>query len=758
MLYERGLAYQAEALVNYDPVDKTVLANEQVDGNGRSWRSGALVQQIKLRQWFFKITDFQDDLLKDLDVLAENNRWPERVVTQQRNWIGRSHGAKISFRLQHDNSHTTDLNVFTTRPDTLFGVKYIALSLSHPTVLELASTMPELQAFLNKKAAFGPDSKDGYELPMRAVNPLGVLDHLSESTVPVFAAPYVLDDYGEGAVMGVPAHDLRDLAFWKLHRSGDTAPIVVARADADIQNLEPLATTLAEADTAKGVLTGLCGKYAGLTSDEASQKIISDLAQHGHAEATKTWRLRDWLVSRQRYWGTPIPIIHCASCGTVPVPERDLPVELPQLDSSFRGQTGNPLDKCESWINTTCPSCGRPGKRETDTMDTFVDSSWYYMRFPDSRNEVVPFSKESATSMLPVDTYVGGVEHAILHLLYARFIYKFLCREGLVPTKNAVNEPFSQLIAQGMVHGKTFSDPATGRFLKPEEVDHTGSEPVIVASQAKPGISYEKMSKSKYNGVDPSLCIAKYGADATRAHILFAAPVSEVLQWDEEKIIGIQRWFQRVIRLVSEVTAVKRDDTMTADLNSVSDADANILLLTQKTLRSVTNTLQDNIYGLNTYISDVIKLTNGIFETSIDNLTPWVAEQSTRTLLQMIAPVAPAFAEECWEALTNKQTSDKSIFHTTWPSPVLTASEEKQLKSREKTQKCAVQINGKLRFVCEVPLTSKEKMKSKDHEDAVIAAVLGAEAGKTWLSEKHNWNDKKKVIVVRGGAVVNVVF
>lgn len=762
MLYNKGLAYQSEALVNYDPVDKTVLANEQVDSSGRSWRSGALVQQIMLRQWFFKITEFQESLLNDLDVLARDNKWPERVLTQQRNWIGRSQGARIQFRLKLGDGVSESTNVFTTRPDTLFGVKYLALSLSHPVVRQLATSLPALKEFLDRRASFGPDSKDGFELPIKAINPAAQIAGIGNASVPVFAAPYVLDGYGEGAVMGVPGHDSRDLAFWKLHRPDGEVPLVVAAGEAPT-NLRPKASQVTEAYTGSGVLTALCRSYAGLPNQQAAKQIVGDLAKQELAEGTQTWRLRDWLVSRQRYWGTPIPIVHCDTCGPVSVPEKDLPVELPKFDPAFRSQTGNPLDRCHDWLNTTCPSCSGPAKRETDTMDTFVDSSWYYMRFPDAKNETDLFSSESAASKLPVDTYIGGVEHAILHLLYARFIYKFLCREGVVETGHDVHEPFSQLIAQGMVHGKTFSDPQTGRFLLPHEVDQSSAEPVIVASGVKPAISWEKMSKSKYNGVDPSTCISKYGADATRAHILFAAPVSEVLQWDEEKIIGIQRWFQRISRVVADIIPLPAIPEHVRDLSTTSEADAEVLMMTQTTFDSVNNTLETNIYGLNTYISDLIKLTNCLFDNDITKLTPWVALECTTALIKMLAPVAPAFAEECWEMISQREANDTmtiptgdSIFHHGWSAPILSTKEIELLKSRKKTMTCAVQVNGKLRFTTEVPVSDQPK--SKEHEDAIVSAVLSTEEGQLWLKERNDWNQKKRVVVVGGGKLLNVVF
>ncbi|KIW78146.1 leucine-tRNA ligase [Fonsecaea pedrosoi CBS 271.37] len=761
-LYHRGLAYQAEALVNYDPVDKTVLANEQVDHNGRSWRSGALVQQIKLRQWFFKITEFKEDLLQDLQYLSDGGKWPERVITQQRNWIGRSTGARIQFGLRDESGNSSLVHVFTTRPDTLFGVKYVALSLTHPLVVRAAAKLPELQKFLDRRASFPPDSKEGFELPYLAFNPLSQVGDSDAEPLPVYAAPYVLADYGEGAVMGVPAHDSRDLSFWKLHRPSDPVTIAISPEPLANRASRVLAIDVVEAYTNDGWLTSSCGPYTGLPSSKARTEIVSGLEKHGLAEAVETWRLRDWLVSRQRYWGTPIPIIHCPACGPVPVPKKDLPVVLPRLDSSIKGQSGNPLDRMAEWVNCQCPSCTGPAKRETDTMDTFVDSSWYFMRFPDATNELEPFSPQSAADMLPVDTYIGGVEHAILHLLYARFIYKFLCSERLISSDKAHAEPFQQLIAQGMVHGKTFSDPDSGRFLLPSEVDFDGEAATIKASGKAPNVTWEKMSKSKHNGVDPSVAIEKFGADTLRAHILFAAPVSEVLQWDEEKIVGIQRWFGRVNRVISELPSQDQyvSQITIPEPRDLNTSDAEALLLTQGTCKSILQTFSSDIYSLNTAVSDLIKLTNGLEGIGVNNLTPSVAYVAVTALLKMMAPITPAFAEECWERVV-PGTESRSIFDVSWTGDAITPEQEAALRSRKTTITCAVQINGKLRFTAPVPSPRADGKAGTDpaaREAEIIRAILETEEGRMWLTEKNNWEKKKRVIVVGGGKVVNVVF
>ena len=761
MLYKRGLAYQAEAFVNYDPVDKTVLANEQVDSSGRSWRSGALVQQINLRQWFFRIKAFQEDLLNDLDFLSQNNRWPERVVTQQRNWLGRSRGAKFQFDLISDTRGSELIDVFTTRPDTIFGVTYLALSLSHPIVTELTERDPDLQDFIGRKTTFTPDSKAGFKLPLKAQSPVCK----DTSTIPVFAAPYVLEDYGEGAVMGVPAHDLRDLAFWKQHCPKMAIPIVVKPMGSKAQSGFVLPEKLNEAFVDHGVLTGLCNEYAGMESKHAGLRIVEDLQKDGNAEAQETWRLLDWLVSRQRYWGTPIPIIHCDNCGAVPVPDEDMPVQLPKLPASLQGQTGNPLEKITEWVNCSCPQCHQPARRETDTMDTFVDSSWYYARFPDPRNDLDLFSKVAAMSMFPVDTYVGGVEHAILHLLYARFIYKFLCSEGMIPSQTSEREPFLQLVAQGMVHGKTFSDPETGRFLHSNEVVLSGKRPVIVATGAEPAVSWEKMSKSKHNGVDPQTCIEKYGADATRAHVLFSAPVSEVLQWDEKALVGIQRWFGRVQELANIVhhfpdkVDINQHRITKSDIEHSSEAEIGVLLLTQDTIKAVTRKFND-IYSLNTIISDLMKLTNALYEADKGKLQETSVMIMLSALLKMLAPIAPAFAEQCWEDARLALLGASSILEASWPEEILTPGVEEEMRATKKSMVCAVQVNGKFKFTTQVPApeAGKSKESKPDHEEEVVQAILASDMGRLWLTEKNDWARRKRVVVAGEGKLLNVVF
>ncbi|KAI9827990.1 MAG: hypothetical protein M1819_006833 [Sarea resinae] len=788
LLHERGLAYQAESLVNYDPVDRTVLANEQVDANGCSWRSGAKVEKVMLKQWFLKITAFKEALLEDLEELEKDDRWPKRVISMQRNWLGKSSGARVRFPVQVAGGQTgalTTIEAFTTRPDTLFGVRYLALSTTHPLVLSLAKRSSKLQAFLDATPALPPDTKAGFVLPgVQAINPLSTLDSVTLDSVdevsrplPVYVAPYVLGDYGEGAVMGVPGHDARDHAFWRENRGQEPIPLVVAPSKTDSKASHLVPGPSDEAFVHRGVLTSLCGKYAGLSSTKGGSQIVADLNAHDDsAELAESWRLRDWLISRQRYWGTPIPIVHCGNCGAVPVPVDELPVELPKLKGDFfRGKGGNPLEDAEDWMRTKCPSCGAPAKRDTDTMDTFVDSSWYFLRFADPHNAQVPFSASSATAFLPVDIYIGGVEHAILHLLYARFISKFLSTTTLWPSGASAEtqnrgEPFRKLITQGMVHGKTYTDARTGRFFKPDEVDVTDpAQPRVKATGERPNVSFEKMSKSKYNGVDPGTCIGRYGADATRAHMLFSAPVSEVLEWDEERIVGIHRWFHRVWRVVALVAGrLSASGSKSSEipafppLATLSPQEADLWSAVQTTVTSL-NTSLSTTYALNTTVSDLISLTNALASCLAETSTPALTKgpavsaavqyHASSALLRMMAPMTPAFAEECWEALhrgtsrtdgtetesaenraatsslastpsttssasssssssspslstsplnssSSSSLSTQSIFSQPFPTP---DSSLAHLAAQRSRRPCAVMVNGKTRFVVELP-------------------------------------------------------
>jgi leucyl-tRNA synthetase len=778
MLHERGLAYQAESLVNYDPVDKTVLANEQVDANGCSWRSGAQVEKVMLKQWFLKIKEFQEPLLKDLDTLAEGGRWPEKVLAMQKNWIGKSEGTKLWFDVEANSGDMQfdPIDVFTTRADTLFGVQYLALSLSHPIVQRLAADNESLQAFLARAKDLPIDTKEGYRLPnVIARNPLAQVIGTGDSAIPIYVAPYVLDDYGSGAVMGVPGHDTRDHSFWRTNAGGEPIKVVITEKSGT-----PVSHLLRDskddqAMTARGFLAADIPEFANMQSKKAVKLMVKKLQESGkRAEQTANWRLRDWLISRQRYWGTPIPIVHCRSCGPVPVPDQDLPVKLPNLpDSFFEGRSGNPLEQDEEWKKTSCPKCGSAAERETDTMDTFMDSSWYFFRFLDPKNTSQIVEPAKADQGMPVDLYVGGVEHAILHLLYARFISKFLASTPVWPAGHLVKgEPFKQLITQGMVHGKTFTDPENGRFLKPDEVDTTSGTPLIKATGQTPNVSFEKMSKSKYNGVDPGATIALYGADATRAHMLFQAPVTDVLEWDEKKITGVQRWLSRILRLSGafwwpdqELALFRGTKDIDADLRSIvnmyrwrarrqrdqilNQADliaslkideAKLWTKTQQTIASVTSSYSST-YALNTVVSDLMTLTNLIWDTPhASELTAWLKWHSLVHLLRMLAPIAPGVAEEAWHNLA-AQTTHPSLPNQLGPS-VFSAgfpvADEAIIPHLNPFVTCVVQVDGKRKF--EVVIEKNPVLRPHDsrlsQQEGVVAKIAETPEGKEWLDRE----------------------
>ncbi|KAL2152428.1 hypothetical protein VTH82DRAFT_5612 [Thermothelomyces myriococcoides] len=783
LLHERGLAYQAEAEVNYDPVDKTVLANEQVGANGCSWRSGAKVEKRKLKQWFLRISDFREPLLRDLEVLAKNDAWPERVLTMQKNWLGRSTGATIKFPVMaFDHDVHAAIEVFTSRPDTLFGVQYLALASTHPVVAKLAERDPELQAFLDTIPGLPPDSKVGYLLPhIRAINPLAYHEDTPEATkksIPVYVAPYVIGDYGEGAVMGVPAHDARDHVFWTTHHANEPVRYVLASSED-----ESTTAMKNEPYIDHGIMTEHSGPYKGKSSRETGEMLVSMLQQAGLAKPVEKWRLRDWLISRQRYWGTPIPIVHCSSCGAVPVPDEQLPVMLPEVDEHWAGKkTGNPLETLEDWVNTSCPKCGGPAKRDTDTMDTFVDSSWYYMRFIDPHNKDAPFSAEKAKAMLPVDLYIGGIEHAILHLLYARFVYKFLMTSSLVTSGEAeaseaadkVHEPFQRLVTQGMVHGKTYIDPATGKFLKPDEVDLSDPlRPRVAATGEAATVTFEKMSKSKHNGVDPTGVIAQHGADATRAHMLFQAPVSEILDWDGDKIVGITRWLGRVhdlvVRLGPATTAnttlpeprsyfeetAGRVNGMNAQEQAQWDADVAVWREVQRTIASVTASYE-KVYPLNTVVSDLMSLTNTIQDRAAD-MSESIRRHALSALVRMMAPITPAFAEECWSLLGGSGSS--SMFRGPGKASFPVADGTLELEAmRPRKQTCAVQVNGKVRVSVDIP-TPPGGLAGDELKDWIVDEILKTEGAKVRLVDRGvDISRAKKVIVVKNGKLVNFVL
>lgn len=748
MLYERGLAYRKEAEINWDPVDKTVLANEQVDADGRSWRSGALVEKRNLKQWFIGITKYAEALEKDLKIL---DRWPLKVKAMQKNWIGTSKGAEIKFPTNNGGYIT----IYTSRPDTLFSVQFVAVALNHPVVQEAAKSDPKLRDFIEEMQTMDdPESKDGYLLQNVKVSiPMDCAgDRRRVFDIPVYVAPYVLGSYGHGAVMGCPGHDDRDYAFWRLH-NGEKPILQVVSSGGET----PLPFT-----GKKGTLEtklnefplGLqdLGDYAGMKNTDAGKKISRTLATLGMGGPSTQFKIRDWLISRQRFWGAPIPIVHCDNCGTVPVPDDQLPVLLPNIEGEIFGK-GNPLTKFLEFTKTTCPKCGSENaRRETDTMDTFMDSSWYFFRYLDAHNTAEPFNKEMVSRHIPVDMYIGGVEHAILHLLYSRFLAKFLADAGMWDSELAKSnhyEPFLQLVTQGMVHGKTYTDPDTGRFLKPDELDE---RKLIKATGATPRVSFEKMSKSKYNGADPAECITKYGADATRAHMLFLAPLSDELNWNEEHIAGITRWLDKVLSLATQVGQYVLDNKQRPSTDEIFDVNSSFKLyngahienaklnqvefdLINKVSALVTriSNLVDKDLGFNTIISDYMKITNELISAmkSDTYIDPRILLHCYEQLVVVMAPVTPSVAEEAWEVLHHAMGEKcQSVFYQQFPEALVLSLPYTQYN---------VFINGKARG------SFKGLKALVDNPDQLLQLVLSQEP-----ISKHVTGDIKKVITKPG--------
>ena len=642
-LFEAGLVYRKQSEVNWDPVDMTVLANEQVI-DGRGWRSGALVERRKLNQWFLKITDFAEDLL---DGLARLEDWPDKVRLMQENWIGRSRGMRFRFRIADPGMSMESFEVFTTRPDTIFGASFAAISPDHPIARERAETDPAAAAFIAEckkggttAAELETQEKKGFDTGLEVVHPLD-----PDWKLPLYIANFVLMDYGTGAIFGVPGHDQRDFEFATKYGLPIRRVVAPSAEEAD----KPVE---GEAEGGDGILVN--SRFLdGLGVDEAKSAIITRAESEGWGQGTTVWRLRDWGVSRQRYWGTPIPIIHCERCGAVPVPKDQLPVVLPD-DVSFE-VPGNPLERHPGWKHVACPGCGGEARRETDTLDTFVDSSWYFIRFA-SQPEDRPFDKKVAERWLPVDQYIGGVEHAILHLLYARFWTRALQRLG----KLDVAEPFAGLFTQGMVTHVTFQDEE-GRWLTPEEAEaHAG--PVTSGR-------VEKMSKSKKNTVDPEPIVDQYGADAVRWFMLSDSPPERDLEWSEEGINGAWRFIQRLWRLAS-------------DAGGPAGAGEDVAL--KRKLHQTIAAVGANIEALafNKAVANIYELAN-----AVEKAKPSATRgEAVETMMRLVAPMVPHVAEESWAAAGHSGL----IADALWPQadPSLLVEDEVTI---------AVQVNGKLR-------------------------------------------------------------
>ncbi|MGF1631921.1 MAG: leucine--tRNA ligase [Kiloniellaceae bacterium] len=712
-----GLVYRKESSVNWDPVDHTVLANEQVI-DGKGWRSGAPIERRKLSQWFFRITAFSDELLAALDGLE---RWPEKVRIMQRNWIGRSEGATIHFHIEGRSEDRNDrLTVFTTRPDTLFGASFCAVAANHPLAAELAASDPAAAAFIaecnrlgTSEEAIETAEKQGFDTGLRVRHPF-----LPDSSLPVYIANFVLMEYGSGAIFGCPAHDQRDLDFARKY--GLPVVPVVLPPDAD-----PASFTIGEeAFTGDGKAFN-SDFLDGLGVAEAKRAAVDRLAAQADGEGTIQYRLRDWGISRQRYWGCPIPVIHCASCGPQPVPVAELPVKLPD-DVSF-DRPGNPLAHHPSWKHTRCPKCGGAAERDTDTMDTFVDSSWYFARFCSPFAET-PMDRQAVDYWLPVDQYIGGVEHAILHLLYARFFTRALAAVGYL---GAV-EPFAGLFTQGMVCHETYRD-SDGKWLFPWEVEktaegaarHLDSRVPVTIGRA------EKMSKSKRNVVDPESIIETYGADTARWFMLSDSPPERDMEWTDSGVEGAWRFTQRLWRLVGE--NLDGLPTKGAPLpDGLSEAVVELRRTVHKTVAACSDDLEQ--FRFNRAVARIYELANALTAFApADAGGRWALREGLELLVRLVGPMMPHLAEELWQRLGY----DGYLVDVPWPNA------EVSLISDESAV-LAVQVNGKKRATITLPIDAGE-------EEARTAAL--AEPS---VQRAMDGKAARKVIVVRN-RIVNVV-
>ncbi len=709
-MYKAGLVYRAEADVNWDPVDGTVLANEQViDGHG--WRSGALVERRKLSQWFFRITAYSDDLLKALDGLE---RWPEKVRLMQKNWIGRSEGLRFSFDVSWGvPPWSAKLEVFSTRPDTIFGASFLAISPDHPLAEELAETDLLLKDFVAECRRMGTSEaeiekaeKKGYDTGLIARHPFDPSIHLK-----IYIANFVLMGYGTGAIFGCPAHDQRDLDFARKYDLPVQAVVIPEGEDPKTFAVGK------EAYTGPGRIAN--SRFLdGMDVETAKNEVATRFEKDGRGTRTVNYRLRDWLVSRQRPWGCPIPMVRCDSCGLVPVRIEDLPVRLPD-ELTFQG-TGNPLDSHPTWKHTACPQCGKPATRETDTCDTFVDSSWYFARFADPA-AADPVSKEAADYWLPVDQYIGGIEHAILHLLYSRFFTRGLHKLGYT----TLDEPFAGLFTQGMVCHETYKD-AAGAWIEPGDVEKRDGKAYLkrADTEVKIGPS-EKMSKSKKNVIAPEVIIEDFGADTIRWFMLSDTPPERDIEWTEEGAEGCWRFVQRVHRLVTEAENLPLAGTVPANI----DTDA--LELRRATHRAIAAVTEDlEALRFNRAVAQIYSLANAIGAAKVGGA---VRREALEALVLLSGPMMPHLAESCWQALGHT----KLVVETPWPK-----ADDALVVSDVVTY--AVQVNGKLRATRQV-----QKGTGKAEVERI---VLELEPVRRALDGKA----PKKVIVVPD-RIVNIV-
>jgi len=698
--YKRGLAYKKASAVNWCPSCETVLANEQV-AEGACWRCESAVVQKELEQWFFRITDYAEELLRDLDRLGG---WPDKVLTMQRNWIGRSVGAEILFPLV---GREGALKVFTTRQDTVYGATFVSIAAEHPLVLELCRDTAQESATkdfvariksisqLHRGAEEG--EKEGVFTGAFCRNPFTGED------IPVYVANFVLMEYGTGAVMAVPAHDQRDFEFAKKYRL--PMRVVIQPKERGLE-----AGSLTEAYVDEGVMVD-SGPFSGLANNDGKEKIAVYLEEQGWGKKAIRFRLRDWGVSRQRYWGTPIPIIYCADCGVVPVAENELPVELPK-DVPFTGKGGSPLSESQRFAQVTCPKCGAAARRETDTMDTFVDSSWYFLRYASADHRTAPFDADKARHWMAVDQYIGGVEHAVMHLLYARFFTKALRDIGLAP----VDEPFTHLLTQGMVCKETYRCEEHG-WLFPGSTLGSNQEGWRCATCYGPVQvgRVEKMSKSKKNIVDPEDLIERYGADTARLFTLFAAPPEKDLEWSDQGVEGAYRFVARLWRFVGQhrelfLHSPRADDVLSPMLRDLRRA-------IHRTVKKVTDDI-DTRFHFNTAIAAIMELFNTVSasaqEQTIREQAAPLIKEGVETIVKLLAPFVPHLASELWERLGHRESLDQ----TPWPVYSGEALEEEQLM-------IVVQVNGKVRGKITVPVdVTQERIQTEALADSKVAGFL----------------------------------
>ena len=735
-MHEKGLVYRKRSAVNWCPSCETVLANEQVE-EGRCWRCDTVVVQKELEQWFFKITAYAEELLKGLDGLTG---WPERVLVMQRNWIGKSVGVEVDFPLADPAAGLPAIRIFTTRQDTIFGATFMSLAPESPLVEKLIEGRPQAAAVRDFVARVSRQDravrtaadreKEGIFTGAHAVNPF------TKARIPIWVANFVLYEYGTGAIMAVPAHDQRDFEFARKYGIPIKLVIQNQAGTLDERHLEG---AFEEQDSAGRLVNS--DRFSGLGVPEAKEAIADFVEQQKLGRRTVNYRLRDWGVSRQRYWGTPIPVIYCDSCGIVPVPEQDLPVKLPE-DVPFTGKGSSPLAQVQEFVRVKCPMCGGAARRETDTMDTFVDSSWYFLRYCSPGADRMPVEPAAAGYWMAVDQYVGGIEHAVLHLLYARFFTKVIRDLGLIKA----DEPFLNLLTQGMVTKETYRC-ATHGWLLPGEV--TGSEGnwrcALCRAEGRPGPvergRVEKMSKSKKNIVDPEQLIERFGADTARLFSLFAAPPEKDLEWSDSGVEGASRFLGRVWRFVADVMSDERGvmSERHGKEEKASGQALDLRRLTHRTIKKVTDDIERE-FQFNTAIAALMEFVNGLYKFAAErerDAKPGEAEalrEAVRTLVLLLAPFAPHAAEELWEALG--QTPSVARQAWPWHDPALVVSERLTIP---------IQVNGKLRSKIEVPADSTEQQ--------VVA--LARQDGK--LSEWLQGKQPRKVIYVEKKLVNFVV-